>query len=685
MATSSSLPTVYHGHIQESWYSALGDWQEQIGDLVWPLSNYTYGQMRRDAQLSAVISAYTLPIRRASWALNPAGCRPEVVKLVADDLGLPVMGVDEPGAARVRGVSWAEHLRSALLHLVYGHYGFELLAKVNTRGEARLVGLSDRIPVTITNLHVDDQGEFLGISQDNRFFDNPPQIGADRLAWYCHDREGAMWQGRSLLRPSFAPWLLKRECQRILGTSARRFGMGVPTLRALPGTVATPEQMAAAATVAQQMRGGETAGAAIPPGFVVELLGLQGSAPDTLAFLKWLDQQMSKSALAQFLDLGGESAHGSRSLGTAFIDLFTLSIAAVAEYCADIATRQIAARIVDWNWGEDEPVPAITVSDVGTKHEITADAIQQLVSVGAIQPDPELDSYLRGTFQLPQRSPSVPWERPPAKTTSVSPADDTKVAAAKPRRARKTVTPGQMALPIATDDQTDDRDQATTAAAAAITPLLATAAATLATTAAQLVTSQQAASLPSLTIDQSTIDQIAAALTATMDDLASTAANQAAVELNTVGATAPADPGDSDTLEQAAVVAAAVIAARLATAAAQTAIGRSGASRDQVETAVKTDLDAQIAATGGWLAGTVGGAMLTAQHTARMATLAHADGAVRYKSDEPGGPSSCKPCDDIAGTIYDSFAAASADYVSGGYIGCLGGLRCRGTIVPIAK
>lgn len=458
MSASSRLPTTYRGHVQESWYSTLGDWQEQIGDLVWPLSNYTYGQMRRDPQLSAIVAAYSLPIRRASWAIDSTGCRPEVVELVADDLGLPVIGVDKPGGARVRGVSWAEHLRTSLLHLVYGHYGFELLAKIDKNGMARLTGLSDRIPVTITNLHVDGQGEFLGISQDNRFFENPPQIGADRLAWYCHDREGSMWQGRSLLRPSFAPWLLKRECQRILGTATQRFGMGVPTMRALPGTAPTPDQMAHAATVAQQMRGGETAGAAIPPGFVVELLGMQGGAPDTLAFLKWLDQQMSKSALAQFLDLGGESSHGSRALGTAFIDLFTLSITAVAEYCADTATRQIAARIVEWNWGEDEPVPAVSVTDVGTKHEITADAIQQLVSVGAIQPDPELDSYLRATFQLPQRSPSVPWAPTPPKTAAPpavdAPAQDPPpVAAARPRRARKPPASGQLTLPIGSTDR----------------------------------------------------------------------------------------------------------------------------------------------------------------------------------------------------------------------------------------
>lgn len=700
MATRApSLPTKYLGHVHEAWYAALGDWQEQVADLVWPLSNLTYAQMRKDPQIQAVLTAYSLPIRRATWQVDPTGCRPEVAQLVADDLGLPVAGDDTPRAARVRGVSFADHLRSALLHLIYGHYGFEMLAKVDGNRRARLVGLSDRIPQTITWLHVSDQGDFLGISQDNRFFEEPPQIGADRLVWYVHDREGPMWQGRSLLRPSFAPWLLKRECQRILATSSQRFGMGVPTLRALSGTNPTPEQMHAAAAMAQQMRGGEQAGAAVPPGFVVELLGMQGGAPDTLAFIKWLDQQISRSALAQFLDLGGESGHGSRSLGQSFIDLFTLSITAVADYCADVLTRQVSARLVEWNWGEEEPVPAVVASDVGTKHEVTADAIQQLVSVGAIQPDPQLDAYLRQTFQLPKRDPSTPWQQPAPKVAATSaappptvqvPTGDANVTAARPKRApRRKTAQGQLTLPIAAADNSQDaksHDDAATAAFAAVVPLLAPAVASLATEAAQLVESGQAGSLPTLAVGQTIIDQVAAALHTTMAEVADTSAQATAVEVQQAGGDVEPDSGDDHLLSQAASVAAALIAARLAMSAAQTAMTRTGGSRDQVETAVKADVGGQVSADTGWLAGAVSEAMLTADHQGRMATLAQADGQVRYRAAEEDDTASCQPCRDVSGTTYDTYTDVLADYLpGGGHIGCLGRGRCRGRVVPIRK
>src|SRR5439155_21524404 len=99
-------------------------------------------QMRRDPQLGAILAAYTLLIRRAYWSLDPAGCRPEVAALVADDLGLPLLGADDPGPVRTRGIGWRRHLRAALLHLVYGFMPFEMLADTSS-GQARLVALSE--------------------------------------------------------------------------------------------------------------------------------------------------------------------------------------------------------------------------------------------------------------------------------------------------------------------------------------------------------------------------------------------------------------------------------------------------------------------------------------------------------------------------------------------------------------
>ena len=382
----------------------LADLQEYVPDLQWPLSVQMYARMRHDPKLSAILKAYSLPIRRATWAVDPAGCRDEVVQLVADDLGLPILGTDsEPGGARRRGVDWGEHLRLALLSLVYGFACFERRYEIRN-GQARLVNLGERMQWTISEIDLNADGTISKVVQDIAATGGMP---ANRLLWYVHEREGATWTGRSLLRGAYGPWLLKHEMWRVTATSSRRFGMGVPSVEAPPG--ATPAQVTEAQRLASSMRVGDTSGMGLPHGFTARLTGLSGSVPDTKAFIEYLDQQMSTLALAGFLDLG-QTATGSRALGESFVDLFMLSLQAVADELARVATAGqpgmtgAVTDLVNLNWGEDEPAPRVVCTDVGRRHDLGAEAINGLITSGAITADPDLEAYLRGTYRLPPRA-----------------------------------------------------------------------------------------------------------------------------------------------------------------------------------------------------------------------------------------------------------------------------------------
>lgn len=78
----------------------------------------------------------------------------------------------------------------------------------------------------------------------------------------------------------------------------------------------------------------------------------------------------------------------------------------------------------------------------------------------------------------------------------------------------------------------------------------------------------------------------------------------------------------------------------------------------------------------------VGAAMSAAQNEGRMAVLAVAP-AARHFASEALDRNSCQPCRDVDGTEYDTLAAARTAYPSGGYVSCLGGTRCRGTLVTV--
>lgn len=691
------------------WFGTF-DQTETVSDLVFPESVRTYSAMRRDPQLAAVLAGITLPIRRATWAVDPAGCRPEVAQLVADDLGLPLMGVDDPGPARLRGLSWTDHLRTALLCIVYGFSGFELLADTSS-GQARLVNAYQRTASTIVFIHASPNGDFGGITQNyHPELRRQAEIGPERMCWYAHEAEGSGWHGTSILRPGFSSWLIKQELRRVLAGSNRRWGMGVPTVRALPGTNPTDAQMSAAATLAQSARGGNTAGASLPPGFVMEILGLSGSAPNTIEALRWTDQQLSGMVLSRWMDLGS-SQTGSRALGESFIDIFLLTLQSLADFIADTATRQIGARLVEWNWGTDEPVPRVVVSEVGGRHEVTADALNALMASGALSADPALEEWVRRTYRLPERDPAYPWQ-PPALRKGLSSggiggADGSvtdkmaSVAASRRGRKRREVA-GQEPLPIAAADgtQQDPQDQpdpqlhdqhqaAWTAALAALLaqwpdlsqPMVDD----LATQAGQDVNTGNLAALGTLAVSTVVVAGLAGAIGAAMTGLAETGAKHVVAEAKKQGVkiTAPADVGGQ--VDQVAQAIAGVLANGYSSAAARKAlqVASGQATAEQVQQAVAQVLDGMGTADAGWVADNLGAALSAGQQAGRFAVFeAHPPKELVAREHHRDG-NQCQPCTDVNGTRYATLAEAEADYptAGAGYRACLGGLRCRGTVV----
>lgn len=685
-----TAPTRLLGVVDDGQYGTLvHDVYEHIPDLRYPESVAVYAQMRRDPQLAGVLGGYTLQLRRAQWQVDGAGCRPEVVRLVADCLGLPVAGDDIPSAFRRRGVSWSEHLRSALLCLVFGHYGFELAAEI-VDGLARLAVLAERIPGTISDIHADPKtGALLGVDQliatGNRL--RSPQIPADRLVWYCHDREGASWQGTSLLRAAYAPWLVKREMLRVNAISNRRWGAGVPVAEALPGTNPSPAQMAEAQRMMSAARAGDQAGLAVPPGFTAKILGLSGSVPDTLGFINLLNQEMSRSVLMQHMDLGSTQS-GSRALGSAFIDSWTLALESIGESVADTVTRQAAARIVDWNWGPGEPVPRVVVSGVGSRREVTAESLQLLLSSGALSADPGLEAWVRREYRLPERaaSPSAPSTPTPA-ASRVSAVQSARTRAKARRHA------GQLSLFNAADPEPDPaavqqaweqaRDEMLSQWPATAQPMVDD----LTAQAEQVAAADDLGAFGALAVSTAVVAAVAAVLAAAAATVAAGAVAQVVAEAAAQGVTltVPEDAGRARA-QAAAQAAAGVIAAGYATGA-----GRAGLQHAGPETApatvaekVRQHLDDLSTSQRGWVADNIGAALSAAQNAGRMAALTAADPRpAGFRAVEANDTNTCQPCRDVDGAEYTTVTEAAADYPTAGYHACEGGLRCRGYLFPI--
>jgi hypothetical protein len=365
-------------------HGATGWWVDLSGEttpeLAWPLSVDVFDKMRRqDAQVASVLRAVTAPITRTQWRIDGTGCDREVVESVALSLGLPIKDddPDQNPATRLRGrdrFSWDEHLRLALLMLTFGHSYFEQVYRYDAEASAR-VGrdqyrirkLALRPARTIAHIKVARDGGLVSIQQHGSGLDmkTTPPLPVSRLVAYVLEREGANWLGRSLLRSAYKNWLLKDRALRTWSTSIDRNGVGVPIYTGAPNET----NLDAGEDLAVSVRAGENAGGAIPQGAKLDLVGVNGQTVNIAEFVRYQDEQIARSALGHFLNLGSQGGGqvGSYNYGSVLADTFNLSLDVLAGGVAETATAHVIEDLVDINFGPSVPAPRLVYDEIGTR------------------------------------------------------------------------------------------------------------------------------------------------------------------------------------------------------------------------------------------------------------------------------------------------------------------------------
>jgi hypothetical protein len=389
------------------WWGSI---DEPTPELRWPNNVKVFDRMRRtDTQVQSVLRAVTMPIRRTEWRLDPNGASDECVAQISEDTGIPIDGADTktPGRTRDR-FSWTEHLRHALLDQVFGHMPFEQVCRLEG-GRYRLRKLAPRMPATISEFDIARDGGLLGIVQDapaatsprdlirGTQLPRPVYIPVDRLVMYTNEREAGNWQGQSMLRAAYKFWLLKDRMLRIQAMSVDRNGMGLPVYKG----AAKSEDLGPGLQMATNWRSGEAAGAAVPNGADLLLRGVEGDLPDADKVIRYYDEQIARSALLHFLNLGTQT--GSWALGSTFAEFFTMSLQTIADDVMDVFNQHVIEDLVDWNYGIDERAPRLICTEIGSRHPATAESLSLLARSGIVLPDRDLEQAVRTLYGLPRK------------------------------------------------------------------------------------------------------------------------------------------------------------------------------------------------------------------------------------------------------------------------------------------
>jgi len=387
--------TYFGGQLAENEYNA---------DLKGSKGRAIYEKMRKsDGQVKAALLACKLPVLSASWAIEPAS---------EDPADVDIAGSIESNLFDGMTVTWDNFLSHSLLMLDFGFMIFEKVFEL-VDGKYQWRKLAPRLPNTVFQWHLDDNGGLQGIQQavykgtQYEFIDIP----VEKLLVFTNNKEGANFEGESILRAAYKHWYYKDNLYRIDAMAAERHALGVPFFQH-PADAKT-EDKSRIDELGQRLYAHEQAYIRLAEGYEFDIKGLSGTIKDILPSINEHNRQIAMSVLADFMVLGTADV-GSYALSRDKSSFFLLSLNAVAKNICDTFNRYAIPQLVDLNYNVTD-YPQLTYSGLGMRDiGIYAKAVTDLITAGALTPTPDIEDVLRDMLSLqakPEEEPGQPAQQ----------------------------------------------------------------------------------------------------------------------------------------------------------------------------------------------------------------------------------------------------------------------------------
>lgn len=356
-----------------------------------------YDEMRRsDGTVRAILLATSLPIRKAKWRVEPAS---------EDPIDQDVATFVQRNLFDLMKTPWNDFMRQALQMLAFGVMPFEkIYAPMDVDGKSMIVlyDLKQRMPKTIYRWQLNDGS--LGIQQQ-RQDGKLAEIPMAKMLVFVNEKEGDNWWGMSVLRAAYKHWFIKNTIYKIDAIGIERQSVGVPFIKLPVG--ATDSDKKQAQVILQNMRANEAAYAIIPNSYEMGFLDMMShSTRETEPSINHHNREITKSVLAQFLELGAQQKGGaggaSKALSQDHSQLFLQGLEAIAESVKDCINKYLVPQLVDLNFNVDK-YPTLDyagISEVDAQ-QLSA-AYSAFVTAGAIKPIDNDEMYLRDLMDLPE-------------------------------------------------------------------------------------------------------------------------------------------------------------------------------------------------------------------------------------------------------------------------------------------
>ncbi len=251
---------------------------------------------RTDAQIAAVLSALALPIQSSSPIIE----RPDA------DSGASEVTDEHLEFARkncFHNIDFAGSLKHMMSAFWAGYAWFEKIYKLENQ-KLELAKLAPRLATTLWSWNTNREGELEGITQ-RVIVDRERKdvvVPRNKLALFTVGKEGDDFGGISILRPVYKHYLIKDALYKLDAVRLERYAIGVPVFT-LPEEH-TDAHLDLAKEMGKNWRGAEQSYAIMVDGMTVNLLQMSNKVIDMQPTIKHHNEEIAKSTLAQFINLG---------------------------------------------------------------------------------------------------------------------------------------------------------------------------------------------------------------------------------------------------------------------------------------------------------------------------------------------------------------------------------------------
>lgn len=229
-------------------------------------------------------------------------------------------------------------------------------------------------------------------------------------------------EGRSILRTAYRDWYFKKRLCEIEAYGIERDLAGFPVLYAPEGMPIwdpdDPEMLAALAraeTIVSSIRRDAREGLVLPggeAGWKLELL-TSGSRRqfDTNAVIDRYNKQIATSVLADFVMLGQQQV-GSFALADSKTKIFALAIGSYLDIICEVFSNQAIPRLIDLNGEHFDGITDYPTMEHGDIEDTDlmqfSTFLKDMIGIGVLQPDGDLEDEVRRVGGLPERTDTTP-------------------------------------------------------------------------------------------------------------------------------------------------------------------------------------------------------------------------------------------------------------------------------------